>query len=188
MLGLSSAQASVFTETTDVGETLATATVLPGGTTSVSGTLSADNADLFLFAWGGGAFDVNTNGSTGDTQLSLFDASGLGLIHDDDSGDGLDAAISTVLAAGTYYLGISTWNNDPVSAGGNIFPTGNPGPFGPTGPGGALPLTGWSGGGGSSVYVINFRVATAAVPEPASLALLCVGLAGLGVMRRRQRA
>lgn len=191
LLGGAPASAVVIAEAGDAGQLPGSAQVLPGGTTSVSGALSVSgDVDLYRFGWDGGAITIDTSGSTFDTQLSLFDGAGFGILHDDDSGSGLLALIDTVLAAGEYLIGISAFNNDPVSAGGNIFPAGFPGPFGPTGPGGEQPLSGWTGGGATGSYVINFSAPTApldgaVVPEPAIASLVGVGLILMGVMGRR---
>ena len=53
-----------------------------------------------------------------DSYLRLFDAEGIQIAFDDDSGDGLFSAIETNLSVGTYYLGVSGYGNsnyDPNS-------------------------------------------------------------------------
>ena len=156
----------------------------------IVGFLTSNTADMFGFSWGGGLLTIAGNGSF-DTQLSLFDALGFGLIHDDKNGIGLQSLITDVLAAGNYLIAMSAYNYDPQSAGGAIFPTGFPGPYLPTGPGGGLPLSGWGGGdifarGGE--YDISFSsvVNSPSVPEPGTLALLGIGLVGMGLARRRK--
>ena len=113
---------------------------------------------------------------------------GFGLVHDDDGGVGLRSLITMVLDAGNYLIGISGYNYDPRSSGGAIFPASFPGPYGPTGPGGALALNGWGGDNatGSGAYVINFSDAVNSVPEPGTLALLGLGLVGIAARRRRK--
>lgn len=46
----------------------------------------------------------------------------------------------------------------------------------------------YASGGVDYVFVDNFRFAQGSVPEPASLALLGIGLAGVGAMRRKSRS
>ncbi len=64
-----------------------------------------------------------------DTYLRLFDANGNQIAFDDDSGDGLFSRIETDLARGTYYAGVSSFDNqsyDPnVSGSGVSGATGN---------------------------------------------------------------
>jgi hypothetical protein len=63
-----------------------------------------------------------------------------------------------------------------------IFPDVFPGVIGPTGPGGAFPITSWTGTGGAGTYDILITGVT--VPAPPSTALLALGaMAG----RRRRR-
>ncbi len=178
------ARAMTFTESGDAGETLATAQAVGSGTTLINGNLATGTADLFSFLWNGGDFTAQTTGPSFDTQLFIFDASGFGVVADDDSGSGLLSALTTPLASGLYYLGISEFDYDPISAGGRIFDTSF-GTSGPTGPGGASPLAGWDqfaiDGGGS--YNIEIS-ATAAVPTPALLPGL-IGLA-IGAVRKRE--
>lgn len=186
------AGAQTYNEVGDAGQLVATATVLGGGISTITGTVSSGaDADLYRFYWAGGGFSATTVGTSGtlsDTQLFLFGATGLGIVHNDDGGS-LRAAITAIdLNAGWYHLGISSWSNDPLSATGAIFPSTFAGQLGPTGPGGADPLSGWEqDGGGSGTYEIVLRTATASVPEPSSVVLLLGALPLLGAAARRTR-
>jgi len=162
---------------TDAGDTLKTAQ-LPigdGAHTSITGNLrdaagvgDVNDADLYqVCLTGDGTFSATTNPTTAgasadfDSQLFLFNSNGLGVYGNDDSKGGAGPSLLpaghalTPSAPGVYYLAISSFNNDPQSTGGDIFPGDSNAVEGPTGPGGGSPLSGWSGDGGSSGrYVI----------------------------------
>ncbi len=200
----STAQAATFSEGifTDAGETLGTATAVDTfafGTAldAITGFIFPDtgNADLFLIYLTGASFTADTNATGGffgmnDTQLFLFNASGRGVVADDDSGVNLLSQFTIAAPTpGLYYLGISGYNYDPQSAGGFIFPGG--GPVGPTGPGGASPLTNWAFATGTTsnvgTYAISLTGATF-VPEPSSvLGLIALGGLGGGMLLKRRR-
>jgi hypothetical protein len=163
-------------EATDAGDSLKTAQVPvgAGAHTSITGNLrdasglpDGNDADIYqVCLTGGGTFSATTNPNTSvpDPQLSLFNSNGFGVYGNDDkvgsnqstlpAGDAL-----TPSAPGVYYLAISAFDNDAVSTGGEIFDDGlsDPGPSGPTGPGGGSPISGWDGNGNAitvSRYVI----------------------------------
>jgi hypothetical protein len=191
-LALASTVSAVpYNEIGDAGQTLATAqgTGTASPLTQILGSVVTSSADIFALYLTGGAFSAETS-SNFDAQLFLFDATGLGVLGNDDGGPGLQARIaSAALAAGTYYIAVSAYNFDPVSAGGLIFPSSPFDPiYGPTGPGGGSPLSGWMGTGGSGTYTIDLEGAVgSAVPEPGTLLLLGSGISAL-VVRRRRRA
>jgi hypothetical protein len=195
-----SASAATFLEGIDTGDQLATAHLLPGGTTQIIGTISSgeNDIDLFRFAWGGGDFAANTvpepdlQGQTmHDPMLWLFDAFGRGIQGDDDSAINnfaLDAALLvTNLLPGTYYIGISAFEVEPFNGNNPIFPLG-PSMDGPIDADATLqswvvlfPNTAFGGG-----YIVNLsETATLAqVPEPGALALMLGGLLGWHLLRR----
>src|SRR5262245_11493743 len=124
--------------TPDVGDTLSTALatgLVPGGAfTQASepigdGPLGTSDVDIYSFdAAAGNVVIIRTTRPSGgvsmDTMVRLFDASGTQLDINDDYGGGLYSALSFTLPAdGTYYIGISGYNNsryDPVTGGGTV--------------------------------------------------------------------
>ena len=119
-----------------------------------------------------------------------------GIVANDDRGDvpSQGSFISANLAAGIYYLAVSTFNLDPYSISGNIFPDffnccQHPISIN-SGPGGGDPLSFWANGpaGGGSpqggAYRITLNQET--VPEPTSVLLLGAGLAALPFFRRKR--
>lgn len=166
VLAASVAAAGTWTETGDAGDLPGTAQV-PSGSgalTAISGAVSVSaDANMYkLCLTGGGTFSATTvgTGTLGDTQLFLFNAGGFGVEANDDAGSftilsTLPAGGLSPAAPGAYYLAVSRFNRDPVSAGGLIFPnTPFTGVKGPTGPGGGSPISGWSGTSGTGAYTV----------------------------------
>ena len=197
-----SAQAAYYIEGTggtgDAGELLGTFqnTTGVGAFQGIIGRLALNPAhvDLYRIYATGGAFLASTNGGASfDTQLFLFDSTGMGVIGNDDiTGSNLQSSFSTTLTAGIYYIGISAFNNDPLSSGGLIFTNNFPGVQTPTGPGAAFALSGWTGGsagtGFGGEYTINIRGgdfgdSVNPTPAPAGVVLFGLGFAGLGMFR-----
>jgi len=199
---------------TDAGETLATAQVLntePFADTQIdiTGSLSApgdgpsDLADLYSVFLTPGTYTASTVGFTAtggtaepfDTQVFLFDGSGAALLFNDNAaGGGSESTLSfTIATTGTYYLGISLFDYDPVNAATQfLFPDNdNPGTPAGTAPLSLadLALNGFAvnqseptlGGLGSGTYTLQLA------PEPAvATNLWLVGVLGLGITRLRR--
>ncbi|MBA3725280.1 MAG: PEP-CTERM sorting domain-containing protein [Armatimonadetes bacterium] len=136
---------------------------------------------------------TTVGGADWDTQLFLFDVGGMGVTFDDDDpgGGGLQSTITGtfVPGTGTYYLAISSYDNDALSAGGEIWLDG---PFteerAPDGPGAGSPITGWDSGGtsGAGYSIALTGAGFCMVPEPGTFVALGVGLAALVASRRRR--
>ncbi len=180
---------------------------LGGGTLSkISGGLNGgallrggDFQDLYLInIVSPGMFSATTNpaggGSTSfDSQLFLFDMTGIGLLTNDDSGVGTGHSTLTgttsdgtvvLTMPGMYILGISGFDSDPESAAGPIFPMGPREDVLPaSGAGGMGTLTGWDVAGATGTYEI-FLEGVEFVPSPGATSLL--GLAAICGMRRRR--
>ncbi|KXI28198.1 hypothetical protein AX660_17625 [Paraglaciecola hydrolytica] len=186
------ANAGLILEIDDTGDSLITAQILAGGTTQVSGTIDTNSdIDLFGFYWGGGILDLNVyqDNSGLDTQIFLFDSLGFGLFHNDDA-PFPNSIIQATLAAGAYFVGISSWSNDPLSVDGAIFPSDFTGQLSPTGAGGASVLSNWEYDGVSSgAYLLDisstaqYPTNDVEVPEPSILAIFALGIMGLASRR-----
>lgn len=189
--------------------------------TAISGTLDSLSvgveratrfdtaADLFqIYLTGDGTFSATTaNIETNlfDTCLFLFDANGYGVYYNDNDPNVFGARSTlpaggplSLLTPGFYVLAIAPFGLFPQSTAGAIFPDvlSTPGynaeaVSGPTGPGGARPLVGWTGTTvETGAYTINLTGARFAhvVPEPGTLILVLVAagpMLAVGSRRRR---
>lgn len=149
------ARAQTWAETGDAGNLVATAqaTVGAGAITQITGNLPlSDDVDLYCIK----LTSVPPAG-TPLVQLAclaqqspnvwLFDAAGNGVFTNETCAFGNKTLLapSVSLAPGTYYVGVSYYNRNAVSAGGDIWIPGLLGQRAPDGPGAAQPLTGWLG-------------------------------------------
>jgi len=200
------AQAATFTETKDGGEVLGTAAQVISPESQpldvLSGALSGD-ADLFRISLTGGqTFSATTTSGAGfDTQLFLLDSGGMGVYGNDNAGSSnqstLPAGGFSPQKSGTYYLGISGFDYDPVSTGGEIFAdfpdTGFDTVAGPTGLGGKSALIGFDGarlepGGSYTIALTGAKTETKSVPEPSSiLGILALGTWGIGALLKKTK-
>jgi len=155
-LALSSAtRAQTWAESGDAGNQIATAqtTVGAGAITQITGTLPlSDDVDLYcvqLTSVPPAGTPVVQLGclSQQSPNVWLFDAAGNGVFTNETCLGGNKALLapSTSLMPGTYYVGVSYYNRNAISAGGNIWIPGVPGQRAPDGPGASGPLVGWAG-------------------------------------------
>jgi hypothetical protein len=160
-------QGSPWEEQGDAGSVPISAQVVKGigPVSSIEGQIDQpEDEDMYrICTIGGKSFSATTvDGARFDTQLFLFDRRGRGVYANDDSVGTLGSTLPagnplTPQSGGKHYLAISSYNNDPVSAGGVIFPSEPFGDlFGPTGPGGQLPVRDWTNSGfGSGDYSVK---------------------------------
>lgn len=151
---------------------------------TVNDRLSADGTEDIFFNFSGGAFSVqvdpaNTNGLA-DPEIFLFQDNGSpsgaltgSLVgHDDDSGPGLSALISGTLAAGNYVLSVGRYDFTQAEArSGKADFTPMERRFVAT----------FSNG-------VTISNGPAAVPEPASWAMMVAGFGVIGFALRRRPA
>jgi hypothetical protein len=166
VVALLAPSAFAATEDGDAGDLPATAQDLGAATDlgSITGEITTGtDRDMFRICLsGGGSFSASTvGGSAVDTKLFLFDATGRGVYANDDSQATRQSTLPandplTPTAAGSYYLAIASFDQDPTAPSGKIFPdqaslTG-PNPAG----GGLEPITGWAGRAGTfGAYTIT---------------------------------
>ena len=198
LLAVQGAHAIPYSEVGDSGDSIATSqaagSAIAGGI--IGGLGGTGDVDMYSFTWNGGGLYIDTfQPFLYDTQLFLFDAAGAGVLGNDDhgsacpgaAGSGLQSCLdlSGGLAAGTYYVAISAFNNDPVDGAATPMMSCSGFTTQCLSAGGILTSwTGPSGTQGGNNYAINFTP-TNPVPEPNVLILLGIGLAGLGFARRR---
>lgn len=190
-LGLTGpALAGAIVEVGDAGDLPGTAQVTTGTTdiTSIAGTISdASDVDMYRIRVTGSTAVLLQASTTSaiDSQLFVFDAHGMPIIGNDDLGFSLDASITAALLPGIYYVAVTSWDRDPVNAGGmELFDDIGGALQMPINPG---PVAGYNDTGGVGSYLIEVRGVAPAVPEPGTLSLLGALLASAGFARVARR-
>ncbi|BCT68013.1 hypothetical protein NNRS527_01605 [Nitrosospira sp. NRS527] len=171
--------ASVYHEVDDAGTTPGTAAYISWDTTTIFGAIHDDDgADVYGFEWGGGFFFADTFGSDFDTMLSLFNEAGKLLAFNDDFDQPLFSQLSLELDPGNYFLGITYYDNN---YGGNMryyVEEGIEGSY--------QIQKSISQLMPAPLLIVGEDVAN--VPEPATLALVAIGVLGVLLNRRRKHA
>lgn len=171
--------ASVYHEVDDAGTTPGTAAYISWDTTTIFGAIHDDDgADVYGFEWGGGFFFADTFGSDFDTMLSLFNEAGKLLAFNDDFDQPLFSQLSLELDPGNYFLGITYYDNN---YGGNMryyVEEGIEGSY--------QIQKSISQLMPAPLSIVGEDVAN--VPEPATLALVAIGVLGVLLNRRRKHA
>ena len=197
----SSCLAGPWLEFSDAGRDLMTAQTLygMGPADTIFGDL-IDNFDVDLygiFIKDPLLFSAATVDAPGflvpDPQLFLFNPAGLAVYMNDDDESGLNGSQSRLepghalgpTRPGVYYLGIGWFNNEPFSAGGQMFAESGTGTSGP-GPGGQSLLAGWSDNVTGRIdretqYEISLTGVVHFIPEPSTMLLSGVPLIALMV-------
>jgi hypothetical protein len=198
ILGVAPAYGLTWVELGDAGDLPATAQIPLGAgpLTAIEGSIAhPTDHDMYLILISDPAsFSASTNNAgtnlseDNDTQLFLFDSAGFGVLANDDdpNGVGFESAIPPGFfggPAGLYYLAISIFANDPVSADGLIFEGFPDEVVGPVGPGGGSPIAGWMldpSPEQTGPYRIELTGVSFPVPEPGSAILLFAALGAYG--------
>jgi hypothetical protein len=190
----------------DAGSTLGTAQVVNAGgaLNSIFGSIAVNgDVDLYRFiVTDFTIFSATNNSISGptDMQVFLFSSTGMGIASNDDVvffetpgalpvGDTLYVG----LPAGEYLVGISRYDVEPESIGGQIFSNDVPFNFdivGPNGPGGLSPLTGFAGVDNSGSDPSEYRLdltGVVIIPLPTAVAMASPGLLMIWSPRRRRR-
>jgi hypothetical protein len=154
------AGAQTWTEVGDAGNLVATAqaTVGAGAITQINGSLPlSDDVDLYCVRLNsvppaGTPIVQLTCLAQQSPNVWLFDAAGNGVFTNETCALGSKTLLapSVSMTPGIYYVGVSYYNRNAISAGGNIWIPAVPGQRTPDGPGAAQPLSGWAG-----IVVVN---------------------------------
>lgn len=184
--------ATTIVETPDAGDTMASAMVLPGGTTQVSGTVGVTyDIDMYKFYIDTTSLYEIYMASAWplDANLLLFNEFGQGLEGDDDDGggpDGTNSLISRSLQVGWYFIAVADNDLNAYDEFDNWFLLNDSGPLA-TATSETLDHFG-TPGGDTGEYILTFSPATGSspVPEPSTMILLSFGILGLAGISRKK--
>jgi hypothetical protein len=154
--------ATAWVEQGDAGDLPGTAQITTGPSTltAIRGALTAGDVDMYkINICDAPNFTAIGSGTVSDTQMFLFDSTGKGVAMNDDTpvGTGLQSALAPAgaipgLTNGSYYLALSSYDNDPNDASAQALWLDTP--FNtvraPDGPGAANPVASWDGAGSNT--------------------------------------